>query len=101
MTVTVSISDFRDDISGYLERIKRGDFVVIRDEKKGVNVAEVTAVKKFDQKKYAADYKKMLRSLKGIRAKDHPEWATQAKVEKWLRQTRMNAERSFDVPPGQ
>ena len=101
MTHVISISDLRNSLSDYLFKVKLGDSLVIKDEKKDEEIAEIIPRKKFDQKKYAASYKRMLKNLKGISAKDHPEWATRAKVEKWLRQTRMNAERSFDVPPGQ
>ena len=94
--MTVSISDFRDDISGYLERVKRGDLIVIKDEKKGVPLAEVTAIKKFDANSYLRAMKKAAGTFT---AKNHPEWATRSKVEKWLRSSRMNDERNFDVRP--
>ncbi len=100
MTWTVSISDFRSDLSNYLEKVKLGDSLIIKDEKKNEEIVEVIP-KKFDQKKYHEDYVKMLKQVGGtFTAKRHPEWATRKKVEKWLRETRMNAERSFNVPPG-
>ena len=53
--------------------------------------------KKFDQKKYHDDYVKMLKEIGQVfTAKNHPEWSTKKKVEKWLRETRMNADRNFD-----
>jgi len=96
MTITVSISDFRDNISDYLEKISRGDIVIIRDEKKNKEIAEVIGRKNFDPVAYRA----MLKRVAGtFTAKSHPEWATRAKVEKWLRKTRMRDERKFNVRP--
>lgn len=99
MTWTVSISDFRNNLSDYLEKVRLGDDLIIKDEKKNEEIVEVKA-KKFNQKQYAADYRAMLKQVAGtFIAKRHPEWATKKKVEKWLRETRMNSERSFDVSP--
>ena len=96
MIITVSISDFRNNISDYLAQAKAGYKIVLHDEKKDEDVAEVTGKKKFDPKAFQA----MLDRVAGtFTAKRHPEWATRKKVEKWLRQTRMNAERKFDVHP--
>lgn len=101
MTWTVSISDFRNNLSGYLEKVKLGDSLIIKDEKKGEEIVEVTPKKKFDQKKYHDDYVKMLKIVGGtFTAKKHPEWATIEKTEKWLRKSRLADERKFDVYPG-
>ena len=100
MTITVSISEFRQNISDYLARVKAGDTLILKDEKKDEKIADVVPRKKFDQKAYAADYRRMLKRVAGkITAKNHPEWATKAKVEKWLRKTRLANERHFDVHP--
>ena len=94
MTITVSISEFRNNISDYIARAQAGHIIVLKDEKKNVEVAQVFGKKKFDP----IAYEKALRQIAGtFSAKRHPEWATRAKVEKWLRKTRMNAERRFDI----
>lgn len=101
MTITVSISEFRQNISDYLDRVKAGDRLILKDEKKEEEIADVIPRKKFNQKKYAAEYRKMLKRVAGtFTAKNHPEWATKKDVIRWLRKTRKAAERKFDVPPG-
>ena len=92
MTITVSISDFRNNISDYLAQVRAGDKIVLRDEKKNEDVAELTGKKKFDSDKF---WKEMRKLAGSISAKDHPEWATPKKIDQWLRKTRMNAERHF------
>ena len=95
MTWTVSISDFRNNLSDYLEKVKLGDSLIIKDEKKGEEIVEVVPKKKFDVDKYL----KTLWEVAGsISAKDHPEWATKAKVIKWVNDSRKRSERNFNVP---
>lgn len=96
MTITVSISDFRNNIADYLARARAGDRIILKDDKKDETVAEVIGKKQFDSEKF---WKAMRKTAGVFTAKNHPEWATRAKVEKWLRKTRMNAERNFDVCP--
>lgn len=96
MTITVSISDFRNNISDYLACVRAGDKIVLRDEKKNEDVAELVGKERFNSKKF---WREMRKTAGVFTAKNHPEWATRAKVEKWLRKTRMNAERHFDVRP--
>ncbi len=59
--------------------------------------------RKISKKKFITEYLEMLKEIrrKGpvFTAKNHPEWATRAKVEKWLRESRMADERNFDVFP--
>ncbi len=51
-----------------------------------------TKAKKFN----VENYLKVLHEAAGtFTAKNHPEWATKKKVEKWLLETRMNADRDF------
>lgn len=97
MTHVVSISDFRQDLSYYIGLVTRGDTVILKDSKKGEEIVKVSRTKKWDPKSYRAMLKRMLANP--ISAKDHPEWSTMTKVEKWLRQTRMADERMFDVHP--
>lgn len=93
MTITVSISKFRQDLSNYLIKVKGGHSIILKDDKKGVEVAEITGISKYDHKSYCD----MLDRVAGsIRAKNHPEWATVKKVEKWLRNNRMKSDRKFE-----
>lgn len=51
-------------------------------------------MKKFD----IEDYLKTLRQSAGtFSAKNHPEWATKAKVIKWVNESRKQSERNFNV----
>ena len=93
MNVTVSISDFRQNISDYLERARRGDIITIHDNKKKTDVAELAGKKTFDKKAYIAALR---RAAGTFTAERHPEWATKAKVIKWLRESRLKDERKFD-----
>lgn len=93
MTITVSISEFRQNISDYLARVKAGDTLVLKDEKKDEEVAEVVGKQKWDPEAY----RKTLRRVAGtFTAENHPEWRTKRDVIRWLRKTRKAAERSFD-----
>ena len=59
--------------------------------------------RKINQKKFHKEYMEMLEQIKQVgpvfTAKNHPEWATKAKVIKWVNDGRMQAERNFDVFP--
>ena len=48
MIITVSISEFRQNISDYLVRVKAGDTLVLKDEKKDEEVAEIKDFHVFD-----------------------------------------------------
>ena len=92
MTWTVSVGDFRNNLSDYLARVGLGQSLLVKDEKKGQEIALVTPKKKFDPKAYH----EMLQRVSGtISAKDHPEWATIPKVVSWVNKSRQAAERSF------
>lgn len=97
MTWTLSIGDFRDNFAQQVARLRTGDNVILKDEKRDEEVGVfIPAKKKFNPQAYRA----MLDRVSGtISAKNHPEWATKKKVEQWLRKSRMEAERTFDVPP--
>ena len=43
MNVTVSVSDFRDNLTDYLELLWRGKRVVIKDARKDAPIVELTA----------------------------------------------------------
>lgn len=92
MTLTVSVSDLRNNISSYLEKVMKGTRVLIRDEKKGITIAEITHTSSFDKD----TYEKMLRKVAGIFSKEsHPEWSTQETVSNWVIKNRLSDERSF------
>ena len=92
MTLTVSISQFRNNISGYLDKAARGMEIVIRDEKRGQEVAQLTARKKFDLE----SFKKVLKKTAGVfTAENHPEWRTKEDVIKWVEKGRAAADRTF------
>jgi hypothetical protein len=93
MTHVVSISDFRQDMSYYIGLVSRGDTVVLKDSKKNEEILQMTKTHKWDPVAYRAMLKNI--SAHPITAKDHPEWATRRKVEKWLRQTRSSWNRSI------
>lgn len=92
MTLTASVSELRSNISDYLEKVAKGAKVLIRDEKKGKTVAQISQVFSFDKDAF----EKSLRKVAGnFSAKNHPEWKTKRDVEKWLRKTRLSSNRSF------
>lgn len=93
MTITVSVGDFRNNLSRYLDDIARGATVVVKDQKKKLEVAQVKNQHRFDPVAYEA----ALRAAAGVfTAKNHPEWATRAKVVQWVQTMRKANERHFD-----
>ncbi|KKR33473.1 MAG: hypothetical protein UT63_C0016G0012 [Candidatus Gottesmanbacteria bacterium GW2011_GWC2_39_8] len=92
MTITVSISDFRQHISDYLARVKAGDTVVLKDEKKNENVAKIVGQKQFDPKRF---WKALKKASGTFTAKNHPEWRTKRDVIRWVEQGRAAADRTF------
>lgn len=92
MTLTVSISKFRNNISEYLSKVVSGSRVILRDEKKNITIVEITPLTSFDKK----SFEKSLRKAAGIfMAKNHPEWKTKSDVIKWLRKNRIENQRVF------
>ncbi len=92
MTLTVSISELRNNLALYLDQVARGDNLVIRDEKKNLEIAQVTKTKSFN----SAAYEQAMRRAAGVfTAENHPEWVTKSKVIKWLRKSRLSDDRSF------
>lgn len=92
MTLTASVSELRNNISDYLERVAKGAKVLIRDEKKNVTIAQITQAHVFNKE----SFEKTLRKAAGVfTAKNHPEWSTKKKVIKWLEKTRLSSNRSF------
>jgi prevent-host-death family protein len=92
MTLTVSVSELRNNISGYLDKVVKGSRVLIRDEKRNIPIAQITQTSAFDK----TMYEKVLRKASGIfTAKNHPEWATKKKVIGWIIKDRLAADRTF------
>lgn len=92
MTITVSISQFRQNISDYLEKAKAGNTIVLKDEKKGEEIAQVVGKKKFDPESFG----RALKAAAGtFTAKNHPEWRTKKQVISWVEKSRAEADRSF------
>jgi len=92
MTLTVSVSELRTNISTYLERVTKGTRLLIRDEKRNITIAQITQANFFDK----TIYEKTLRKAAGIFTKEnHPEWSTSSKVNAWLTKNRLIDERSF------
>lgn len=92
MTLTVSISEFRNNLSDYLEKVSGGTRLLVRDEKKNKLVAEVIGRQEFDPEAY----QQTLDKATGIfTAKRHPEWRTKKDVINWLRKSRLADERHF------
>jgi antitoxin (DNA-binding transcriptional repressor) of toxin-antitoxin stability system len=92
MTITVSITQFRQNIADYLAKAKEGYTILLKDEKKDEPVAELTGKRKFNLERF----KKTLKKTAGtFSAKNHPEWRTKKNVIKWLEKSRQVAERTF------
>ncbi len=92
MNVVVSISQFRQNIASYIEKAKKGDTVILKDEKRGRQVIQIVGKKKFDPDAF----EKALGAAAGVfSAKNHPEWRTKNDVIKWVHQTRKASERNF------
>ncbi len=90
MTVTVSVSDLRSNISEYLARVMKGTRVLIRDEKKNISIAQITRTFVFDKTLYEGALKKAAGILT---AKNHPEWSTKSHVTQWVTKSRLSDER--------
>ena len=92
MTITVSISEFRQNLSDYLNHVQRGNTVVLKDEKSNREVAELVGKKTWDPEAFRRALK---RAAGTFTAKNHPEWATKKKVEQWLSKSRAKDDRTF------
>lgn len=92
MTLTVSISELRNNLAQYLERVANGVNLLVRDEKKDRLVAELVGKKEFNPD----SFEETLQAAAGVfSAKNHPEWATKKDVIKWLENTRRASDRNF------
>ncbi len=92
MTLTVSISEFRNNISLYLAKVNEGNQLLIKDGKKNLPIAQITKAHYFDKDLYQ---QALLKAAGVFTAKNHPEWATKAKISGWLVKSRLADQRSF------
>lgn len=66
--------------------------MVVCDEKRGINIAEIIHTSTFDKD----TYEKILQKAHGVfSAENHPEWSTKQKVSKWVAKNRLSDHRSF------
>lgn len=92
MTVTVSVSELRNNISNYLEKVMMGNRVLVRDEKRDITIAEINSTSSFDKN----TYQKALQKAAGIFSEEnHPEWKTKENVSDWVSKSRLADQRSF------
>lgn len=92
MTIVVSISQFRQNIAEYIEKVKAGNTVVLQDEKKDQQVAQLVGKKAFNPDAFG----NALKAATGIFSEqNHPEWQTKEKVSTWLEKERKNSDRNF------
>lgn len=92
MTLTVSVSEFRQHIADYIAKAKDGYTVILKDEKKDQQIAQLVGKKVFNPYTFG----RALKQATGVfTAENHPEWQTKTDVIKWLEQTRLAADRNF------
>jgi prevent-host-death family protein len=92
MTITVSISQFRQNLSDYIARAQKGHTVILKDKKRGRSLIQLVTRKEFNPQSFADS----LKNTAGIfTTENHPEWKTKEKVVGWLKQQRNQSERSF------
>lgn len=92
MDITVSISEFRQNISEYIAKAREGYTIILKDNKKDEEVAEITGTKKWDPE----GFRKALHAAAGtFTAKNHPEWKTKRDVIRWVEKSRKAADRKF------
>ena len=92
MTLTISISQFRQNIADYIAKAQAGHTVIVKDEKKDQEIVELVGKKQFDPEAF----EKSLRAAAGIfTEKNHPEWKTKKDVSNWVKRSRKAADRKF------
>jgi len=92
MTIVVSISQFRQNIADYLEKVKAGNTVILQDERKEQQIAKLVGKKMFNPQ----SFENALKAAVGVFTdRDHPEWKTKDAVIRWLEQERKSADRIF------
>lgn len=90
--LTVSVSDFRSGVADYLRLAVQGKTIIVSDKKRRVRLAKLVGERQFNSSAYRA----MLRRVAGAFAlARHPQWRTPAKLENWLRSSRLADDRKF------
>jgi antitoxin (DNA-binding transcriptional repressor) of toxin-antitoxin stability system len=74
MNLTVSVSDFRDNLTDYLSLLQQGKKVIVKDARKDKPLVELTSVKpeQFDWDNYIKEVKKLAGS--NFLAGDESDW---------------------------
>lgn len=92
MTITVSISQFRQNISEYLAQAQLGHTIILKDEKRGSEIAEIVGKKRWNPQAF---YRAIDRVAGVFTAERHPEWRTKRQVIRWVEEGRKAADRTF------
>src|SRR5260221_93489 len=71
MTVTVSVSDLRRNISENLARVMKGNRVLIRDEKKNIFPAKLTTTEEYLQQHILFDVDAKVAKIAGLYWQQH------------------------------
>lgn len=95
MTWTVPVSDLRGNFADYMARIRLGDDILVKDERRDETFARIVPKKQFNSQAF---YQALDQFAGSISAKSHPEWATIKKVDQWLRKIRKASDRRVYVP---
>lgn len=92
MTLTVSVSQFRQHIADYIAKAKDGYTVILKDERKNEEIVQLLARKQFNPEIFG----KSLKLASGVfTSEKHPEWKTKRDIIKWLTKSRKAADRKF------
>ena len=92
MTITISVSDLRNNMSSYLNKVAKGVNILVRDEKRGTDIARIIGSHSFNK----SDYEKALLTNSGIISARHEEWKNKASIGRWLRATRQQRDRKIN-----
>ena len=96
MTIIVSISQFRQNIAEYIEKVKQGNTVILQDKKKDQRLVELVAKRDFDPQAFG----RALAKASGVfTAENHPEWKTKQDVVSWVERERLVSDRTFKHAP--
>ena len=92
MIIKKSVSDIRKNLASYLEKVSAGATLYVKDEKRGIEIAQITSVKTFNKNMY----KDVLSKSAGVfDDTKHPEWSSLKNVIGWVNKNRISAERKF------
>lgn len=92
MTLIVSVSQFRQHIASYLAKAEAGNLVIVKDEKRDQQIAQLSGKRGFNPD----SFDKALKAASGIlTVKHHPEWKKEEDIIKWVKQGRLSADRTF------